>query len=200
MKKNRLTFLLIIAIIFLLAGVGLLAMRANQTLETTTQAQTLSDWAYGTAGMLKVMVSHPTELLVNQKNTVSLTFEPDTTLEQNLAHGYLFDAEFDAAGSVITPQKRIMTPLEKGRQSISWEIVPFATSEVTGIIKMALADSNQSGAYAISPQVSLDLTFQVKQTGIPQTVLIVGLIAFGLGLFLLLANTVLKKNALRTKG
>jgi hypothetical protein len=200
MKKNRLTTLLIIAIILLLAGVGLLAMRANQTLETTTQTQTLSDWAYGTAGMLKVMVSHPTELFVNQKNTVSLTFEPDTTLEQYLANGYVFDAEFDAAGSVITPRKRIMTPLEKGRQSISWEIVPFTTFEVTGIIKMSLADSNQSGAYAISPQVSLDLAFQVKQTGIPQTVLIVGLITIGLGLFLLLAYIVLKKNTHRTKG
>ena len=193
MKSKRPVALLIIAIIFLLAGVGLLAIRANQTRETTTQAQTLSDWAHGSSGLLKVMVSYPTELLINQNNTVTLTFESDSTLEQNLSSGYIFDAEFDASGSVITPRKRILTPLERGRHKISWEIVPFATFDMDGVIKMALGNSSLSGNYAISPQVSFEIPFQVRKSMNQHTSLVVGLVLIGLAPLLLLAFLIMKK-------
>lgn len=193
MKSKRPVALLIIAIILLLAGVGLLAVRSNQTRETTTQAQTLSDWAHGSSGLLKVMVSYPTELLVNQSNTVTLTFEPDSTLEQNLNSGYVFDAEFDASGSVITPRKRILTPLERGRHKISWEIVPFATFDMAGVIKMALGDNNLSGTYAISPQVTFEMPFQLRKSINQHTLLVVGLVLIGLALLLLLVFFLKKK-------
>lgn len=193
MKSKRPVALLIIAIIFLLAGVGLLAVRLNQTRETTTQAQTLSDWAHGSFGLLKVMVSYPTELLINQSNMVTLTFEPDNTLEQNLNSGYVFDAEFDASGSVITPRKRILTPLERGRHKISWEIVPFATFDMGGVIKMALGDNNLSGTYAISPQVTFEIPFQLRKSINQHTSLVVGLVLIGLALLLLLVFFLKKK-------
>ena len=193
MKSKRPVALLIIAIILLLAGVGLLAVRSNQTRETTTQAQTLSDWAHGSSGLLKVMVSYPTELLFNQSNTVTLTFEPDSTLEQNLNSGYVFDVEFDASSSVITPRKRILTPLERGRHKISWEIVPFATFDMAGVIKMALGDNNLSGTYAISPQVTFEMPFQLRKSINQHTLLVVGLVLIGLALLLLLVFFLKKK-------
>lgn len=193
MKSKRPVAFLIIAIILLLSGVGLLAVRANQTRETTTQAQTLSDWAHGSSGLLKVMVSYPIDLLVNQSNTVTLTFEPDNTLEQNLNSGYVFDAEFDASGSVITPRKRILTPLERGRHKISWEIVPFAAFDMAGVIKMALGDNNLSGTYAISPQVTFEMPFQLRKSINQHTSLVVGLVFIGLALLLLLVFFLKKK-------
>ncbi len=193
MKSKRPVALLIIAIILLLAGVGLLAVRSNQTRETTTQAQTLSDWAHGSSGLLKVMVSYPTELLINQSNTVTLTFESDSTLEQNLDSGYVFDVEFDASGSVITPRKRILTPLERGRHKISWEIVPFAAFDMAGVIKMALGDNNLSGTYAISPQVTFEMPFQLRKSINQHTSLVVGLVFIGLALLLLLVFFLKKK-------
>lgn len=193
MKSKRPVAFLIIAIILLLSGVGLLAVRANQTRETTTQAQTLSDWAHGSSGLLKVMVSYPIDLLVNQSNTVTLTFEPDSTLEQNLNSGYVFDAEFDASGSVITPRKRILTPLERGRHKISWEIVPFAAFDMAGVIKMALGDNNLSGTYAISPQVTFEMPFQLRKSINQHTSLVVGLVFIGLALLLLLVFFLKKK-------
>ena len=193
MKSKRPVALLIIAIILLLAGVGLLTVRSNQTRETTTQAQTLSDWAHGSSGLLKVMVSYPTELLINQSNTVTLTFESDSTLEQNLNSGYVFDVEFDASGSVITPRKRILTPLERGRHKISWEIVPFATFDMAGVIKMALGDNNLSGTYAISPQVTFEIPFQLRKSINQHTSLVVGLVLIGLALLLLLVFFLKKK-------
>ena len=193
MKSKRPVALLIIAILLLLAGVGLLAIRANQTRETTPQAQTLSDWAHGSSGLLKVMVSYPTELLINQNNTITLTFESDSTLEQNLSSGYIFDAEFDASGSVITPRKRILTPLERGRHKISWEIVPFAAFDMAGVIKMALGDNNLSGTYAISHQVTFEMPFQLRKSINQHTSLVVGLVFIGLALLLLLVFFLKKK-------
>ncbi len=84
MKTKRPITLLIFAIALLLMGIAFAARRVVPT-ETASQAQTLSDWAHGSAGTLKVMVSYPTELLTNQKNEIMLTYEADPTLQQNLA-------------------------------------------------------------------------------------------------------------------
>ena len=194
MKTKQLPTLIILAVALLLMGVAFMARR-DSAIETTSQAQTLSDWAYGSSGTLKVMATYPTELLTNQNNMITLTFEPDETLEQNLASGYIFDAQFNANSSVITPQRRILTPLEKGRQTISWEIVPFGKFDINGVLEMALGGSGLSGTYAISPQVSLEIPFEVRQSnGLnPQNSFIIGLVMVVVALFLLLFSIFNKK-------
>ena len=201
MKTKRPITLLIFAIALLLMGVAFIAKRVVPA-ETTSQAQTLSDWAHGSSGMLKVMVSYPTELLTNQKNTITLTYEADTTLEDNLASGYVFDAEFDAGNSVITPQRRLLAPLERGRHSFSWEVVPFATSSIEGTLQLAMGNSELSGAYAISPQATFDIPFQIRQSNglSPNSSFMVGLIMIGVALICLFIFYFLTKKTFGARG
>jgi len=201
MKTKRPITLLIFALALLLMGVAFIAKRVVPT-ETASQAQTLSDWAHGSAGTLKVMVSYPTELLSNQKNKITLTYEADATLQQSLPYGYVFDAEFNSVNSVITPQKRQLVPLESGRHSLSWEVVPFGKSEINGSMQLALGGSDLSGAYAISPQVSFDIPFQVRQSNglSPSSSFIVGLVMIGVALLCLLIFYLLSKNSFRARG
>ncbi len=200
MKTKRPITLLIFAIALLLMGVAFIAKRVVPT-ETATQAQTLSDWAHGSTGTLKVMVSYPTELLTSQENWVTLTFEPDATLEQNLASGYTFDAEFGASNSVITPQKRILTPIEKGRQSVSWKVIPVLVDEVEGVVKLAIGGSDLSGAYAISPQSCFELAFQVRQSNglSPKASFVVGVVMVGLAILFFLIFMLLNKKTSGTR-
>ncbi len=148
------------------------------------------------------MVSYPTELLTNQKNEIMLTYEADPTLQQNLAYGYVFDAEFNAGSSVISPQKRLLVPLESGRRSFSWQVVPFGRSEISGSIQLGLGGSDLSGAYAISPQVTFEIPFQVRQTNglSPNASFIVGLSMIGAGLLCVLVFVVLNKKYIGAKG
>jgi len=201
MKTKRPITLLIFAIALLLMGIAFAARRVVPT-ETASQAQTLSDWAHGSAGTLKVMVSYPTELLTNQKNEIMLTYEADPTLQQNLAYGYVFDAEFNAGSSVISPQKRMLAALESGRHSFSWEVVPFATSGVGGTLQLALGDSNLSGAYAISPQVTFDIPFQVRQTNglSPNASFVAGLVMVAVALLCLVIFFLLNKKYIGARG
>lgn len=201
MKTKRPITLLVVAFALLLLGVAFIAKR-SVTVQTTNQAYTLSDWAHGSAGTLNVMVSYPAEILTNQKNTITLSYETDSVLEQNLGSGYVFDAEFEASGSVITPQKRVLVPLEKGRQSISWEIVPFATFDIDGILEMALGTSALSGTYAISPQVSAELPFEVRQSsGLdPSSSFIVGLVMIGVALLCLVFYILLSRKSSGVQG
>lgn len=201
MKTKRPITLLIFAIALLLMGVAFIAKRVVPT-QTASQAQSLSDWAHGSAGTLKVMVSYPSELLTNQKNTITLTYEADATLQQNLAYGYIFDVVFDASGSVITPQKRLLVPLESGRHSLSWEVVPFVTSDIAGTLQLALGDGNLSGAYAISPQVTFDIPFEVRQSNglSPSSSFIVGLVMLGLALLFLMIFILLNKKSMGARG
>jgi len=201
MKTNKPITLLIFAIALLMMGVAFIARRVGPT-QTTSQAQTLSDWAHGSAGTLKVMVNYPTELLTNQKNKITLTYEADPTLQQNLAYGYVFDAEFNAGSSVITPQKRMLAALESGRHSFSWEVVPFATSGVEGTLQLALGDSNLSGAYAISPQVTFDIPFQVRQTNglSPNASFVAGLVMVAVALLCLVIFFLLNKKYIGARG
>ncbi|MEL7626377.1 MAG: hypothetical protein AAGU15_05925 [Anaerolineaceae bacterium] len=201
MKIKRPITLLILAVALLLMGVAFIAKRGVTT-QTTSQALTLSDWAHGSAGTLKVMVNYPTELLTNQQNTITLTFEPDATLEQNMALGYIFDADFSANNSVITPQKRVLIPLEKGRQNVSWNIVPILQSEVEAVIQLALGGSDLNGAYAISPQASFELPFEVRQSNglSPNVSFIVGLVMVVIAILCVLLFFMINKkiNGLRS--
>ena len=201
MKTKQPITLLIFALALLLMGVAFIAKRVVPT-ETATQAQTLSDWVHGSNGTLKVMVSYPTELLTNQKNEITLAYEADATLQQNLAYGYVFDAEFNAGSSVITPQKRMLVPLEGGRKSVSWEMVPFGKSEINGNLQLALGGSDLSGAYAISPQVSFEIPFQVRQSNglSPNASLIVGMVMLGVALLCLVIFSFLNKKSLGVRG
>jgi|LSQX01.2.fsa_nt_gb hypothetical protein len=201
MKPKQPLTLIFLAMVLLFMGVAFMSKRAL-SIPVANQAQTLSDWAHGSGGTLKVMLTYPTELLSNQKNTVTLTYEPDAILEQNLASGYIFDAEFIAAGSVISPQRRMLLPLEKGRQSISWEIVPFTTFENEGVIQISLGDANLNGAYAISPQVTFNLAFEVRQSNglSPKSSFYVGLAMVGVALLLPLIFFIMKKYSFGAKG
>ena len=201
MKTKPPIALFIFALALLLMGVAFIARRVVPS-ETTSQAQTLSDWAHGSNGTLKVMVNYPIELLSNQKNEITLTYEADAILQQNLGFGYVFDAEFNAGSSVITPQKRAIVPLEGGRHSISWEIVPFGDTEINATIQLALGGSDLSGAYAISPQSSFEIPFQVMlSNGLsPNTSFIVGLVMVVVGLLCLLAFYFLYKRNLGVRG
>lgn len=201
MKTKQPIPLLIFALALLLMGVAFIAKRVVP-IQTTSQAQILSDWPHGSAGTLKVMVNYPTELMSNQKNKITLTYEADATLQQNLAYGYVFDTEFNAGSSVIAPQKRILVPLESGRHNVSWEVVPFAKSEINGVIHLALGGSDLNGTYAISPQVSFEIPFQVNQSNglSPSASFIVGLVMVFVALLCLLIFSFRNKKTLGARG
>lgn len=200
MKPKQPLTLIFLAIVLFSLGVSFISKR-TLSIPAANQAQTLKDWAHGSGGTLKVMLTYPNKLLSNQANTITLTYEPDASLEQNLDSGYIFDAEFIAAGSVISPQRRMLLPLENGRQSISWEIVPFITFENEAIVQAALENADLTGAYAISPQVTFDLAFEVRQSSglSPQNSFYAGLVMVAVAL-LLLVYYVLKQNSLEAKG
>lgn len=196
MKTKAPVTLLVIAIPLLLLGIFFISKRVLPT-ATTSQAQTLSDWQYGSAGTLKVMVSYPTHLFTNRKSLITVTYQADPTLEANLSNGYVFDAELESDGSVITPQKRRLTPVEPGRHSFSWELVPFAVADIDGVIQLALGGSNLNGTYAISPQTSFALPFTVMQSnGLnSNSTFAVGLVMIGLSILLFFIHILQKRNS-----
>jgi hypothetical protein len=81
-------------------------------------------------------------------------------------------------------------------------VVPFETSGIEGIIQLALGGSNLSGAYAISPQASFEIPFEVRQSNglSPNSSLVIGLIMVGSALLLILIFILLVKNSFRAKG
>lgn len=195
MKSKTPVTLLVIAIPLLLLGIFFISKRVLPT-ATTSQAQTLSDWQHGSAGTLKVMVSYPTQLFTNRKSLITVTYQADPTLEANLSNGYVFDAEFEADGSVITPQKRRLTAVEPGRHSFSWELVPFAAVDIDGVIQLALGGSKLNGTYAISPQKSFALPFTVRQSnGLnSNSTFAVGLVMIGLSILLFFIHILQNRN------
>jgi len=162
MKTKTSTILIILAIALAVASVFFLVRKALPS-RSLSQAQTMKDWVHASGGTLKVMVSYPEELHSGEKNLITVTYEADPALEAYLEKGYTFDAEFSAPKSVITPQKRMMIPIEKGRQIFIWELEPFAPVGLEATIQMAMGDSNLNGAYAITPQITFNLDFKVAE-------------------------------------
>lgn len=67
---------------------------------------------------------------------------------------------------------------------------------------MGLGGSDLSGAYAISPQVTFEIPFQVRQTNglSPNASFIVGLSMIGAGLLCVLVFIILNKKYIGAKG
>jgi len=200
-QKPNLT-LLISAIALFFIGIAFMIPIANRG-EVITQNIVLDDWAYGSAGKLNLSISYPDRLRQNQKNQISLTYNPDEMLQSNLANGYNLDTELVADGAVLSPQKRQIVPLESAENKIVWELIPLSKSALTANLSLALSSNERDGTYAISPQTSLELPFNViSSNGLPpMTSFFLGLamvlIAIGLVVVFILRNN---KNHFGAKG
>ena len=200
-KQKPNSTLLISAIALFFIGIAFMIPIANKG-EVITQNIVLDDWAYGSAGKLNLSISYPDRLRQNQKNQISLTFYPDEMLQSNLANGYNLDTELVADGAVLSPQKRQIVLLESTENRIVWELIPLAKSALTAKLSLALSSNERDGTYAISPQTSLELPFEViSSNGLPpMTSFFLGLamvlIAIGLVVVFILRN----KNRFGAKG
>lgn len=183
-QKPNLT-LLITAIVLFVIGIVFIIPIANKG-EVTTQNIVLDDWAYGSAGKLSLSISYPDRLRQNQKNQISLTFKPDELLQSNLANGYNLDTELAADDAVLSPQKRQIVPLTSAENKIVWELIPLTKAALNGKLSLALSSNERDGTYAISPQTTLELHFEViSSNGLPP------MISFYLGLAMVLIAIVL---------
>ncbi len=200
-QKRQTTLLLILAVLFAIAS-GFLIWRKVQPVKTIQQNQTLADWAHGSGGSLKVMVSYPAEMRQGEKNIITVTYQADHTLEAYLDMGYTFDAQLSAEQSVIMPQQRLLKPIQRGKNSFVWEIEPFMSQQLDASIQMAMGDSNLTGTYAISPQITFDLTVPIQENkGLsPDTSLKIGLVLLGLSGFMLIACFFSQKHYYAPKG
>lgn len=200
-QKRQTTLLLILAVLFAIAS-GFLIWRKIQPVKTIQQDQTLADWVHGSGGNLKVMVSYPAEMRQGEKNLITVTYKADSTLEAYLDMGYTFDAQFSAERSVILPQQRLLRPLQKGRQSLVWEVEPFSSDQINASVQMAMGDSNLNGTYAISPQITIDLEVPIQNSKgfSPDTSLKIGLVLLGLSGFMLIACFFSQKHYYAPKG
>lgn len=179
-KQKPNLILLIIAIALFIIGIVFIIPMANRG-EVITQNIVLDDWAYGSAGTLNLSLSYPDRLRQNQKNQISLTFNPDQLLQSNLANGYNLDTELAAEGAVLSPQKRQIVPLESADNKIVWELIPLTKSALTANLSLALSSNALDGTYAISPQTTLELPFEViSSNGLPP------MTSFSLGLAMVL--------------
>ena len=158
-QKPNLT-LLITAIALFIIGIIYIIPIANRG-EVITQNIVLDDWAYGSAGKLNLSLSYPDRLRQNQKNQISLTFNPDELLQSNLTSGYNLDTELIADEAVLSPQKRQIVPLESTENKIVWELIPLTKSALNANLSLALSSNERDGTFAISPQTTLELPFEV---------------------------------------
>ena len=199
-QKPNLT-LLISAIALFFIGIAFMIPIANRG-EVITQNIVLDDWAYGSAGKLNLSLSYPDRLRQNQKNQISLTYNPDEMLQSNLANGYNLDTELVADGAVLSPQKRQIVPLESADNKIVWELSPLSKSELTAKLSLALSSNERDGTYAISPQTSLELPFNViSSNGLPpMTSFFLGLAMVLIAISLVVVFILRYKNHFGTKG
>jgi hypothetical protein len=81
-------------------------------------------------------------------------------------------------------------------------VEPFSSDQVNASIQMAMGDSSLNGTYAISPQITFDLTVPIQENkGLsPDTSLKVGLVLLGLAGLLLVANFFIQKQYYAPKG
>jgi hypothetical protein len=200
-QKRQSTLLLILAVLFTIVSVFFI-WRKVQPRKNAEQAQTIADWVHGSGGNLKVMVSYPAEMRQGEKNIITVTYQADHTLEAYLDMGYTFDAQFSAEQSVIMPQQRLLKPIQRGKNSFVWEIEPFMSQQLDASIQMAMGDSNLTGTYAISPQITFDLTVPIQENkGLsPDTSLKIGLVLLGLSGFMLIACFFSQKHYYAPKG
>ncbi len=183
-QKPNLT-LLITAIVLFVIGIVFIIPIANRG-EVIKQNIVLDDWAYGSAGKLNLNLSYPERMRQNQKNQISLTFNPDELLQSNLANGYNLDTELAADEAVLSPQKRQIVPLESTENKIVWELIPLTKSALNAKLSLAISTNERDGTYAISPQTTLELPFEViSSNGLPP------MTSFYLGLAMVLIAIVL---------
>lgn len=165
-QKPNLT-LLITALALFIIGIVYILPIANRG-EVITQNIVLDDWAYGSTGKLNLSLSYPNQLRQNQKNQISLTLNPDQELQSNLANGYNLDTELVADDAILSPQKRQIVPLESIENKVVWELIPVSKSALNANLSLALSSNERDGTYAISPQTTLELPFEViSSNGLP---------------------------------
>ena len=199
-QKPNLT-LLITAIVLFVIGIVFIIPIANRG-EVIKQNIVLDDWAYGSAGKLNLNLSYPERMRQNQKNQISLTFNPDELLQSNLANGYNLDTELAADEAVLSPQKRQIVPLESTENKIVWELIPLTKSALNAKLSLALSTNERDGTYAISPQTTLELPFEViSSNGLsPMTSFYLGLAMVLIAIVLLVVFILRNKDRFGAKG
>jgi len=192
---------LITAIALFIIGIVYIIPIANRG-EVINQNIVLDDWAYGSAGKLNLSLSYPDRLRQNQKNQISLTFYPDQVLQSNLANAYNLDTELVADDAVLSPQKRQIVPLESSENKIVWELIPVSKSALNANLSLALSSNERDGTYAISPQTTLELPFEViSSNGLPpMTSFYVGLGMVLIAIVLIVVFVLRNKDRFRAKG
>ena len=199
-QKPNLT-LLITAIVLFVIGIVFIIPIANRG-EVIKQNIVLDDWAYGSAGKLNLNLSYPERMRQNQKNQISLTFNPDELLQSNLANGYNLDTELAADEAVLSPQKRQIVPLESTENKIVWELIPLTKSALNAKLSLAISTNERDGTYAISPQTTLELPFEVISSNglLPMTSFYLGLAMVLIAIVLLVVFILRNKDRFRAKG
>ena len=195
MKIKKQTIFLIAGLL-LLAVSGFLFTRRAIPVASQSQAVALSDWIYRSGGNLNVMVTYPEKLETGRKNLITVAYEADEGLKSVLAKGVVFDLQLDMIKTVVQPQKRMLIPVESGRQTFVWEMEPFLSGFIDAELLMALGDNTISGNYAITAQQKIDFRMEiVESTAATRGELTTwGFISLGAGLLSLLAAFLLNKN------
>lgn len=194
MKIKRQTIFLIVGLLLLLVS-GFLFTRRAIPVASQSQAVALTDWLYGTGGNLNVMVTYPEKLETGRKNLITVAYQADKALERVLDDGVVFDLQLDMIKTVIQPQKRMLIPVESGRQTFVWEVEPFLSGFIDAELSMALGDNTISGNYAITAQQKIDFSMEiVESTAATRGELTTwGFVCLGAGLLSLLAAYLFNK-------
>ena len=195
MKVKKQTILMITGLL-LLAVSGFLFTPRAIPVTSQSQAVALADWVYGSGGSLNVMVTYPEKLETGRKNLITVAYQADKALESVLDDGVVFDLQLDMLMTVVQPQKRMLIPVESGRQTFVWEVEPFTAGFSEASISLALGDTSLSGNYAITAQQKIEFSVEiVESTAATRGELTTyGFICLGAGLLSLLAAYLLNKN------
>lgn len=196
MKNKKQLILLVVGLIFLICGALLLVKRVVPV-TSESQLTAVPDWMFSSGGNLSVTVTYPKTIESGKKNLITVTFQADSALEKVLANGVVFDAQLDMIKSVIQPQKRVMTAVEKGLQTFTWEVEPFNVGTAQATVLMALADKSVSGNYAITAQKKIDFTMEIVESSSKSgaNLTTFGLIAIGSGILCLAAAFLFQKRS-----
>lgn len=163
MKNSKQIIFLIVGLL-LLAVSGFLFTRLAIPVTSQSQAVALADWLYGSGGSLNVMVTYPEKLESGRKNLITVAYQADKALESVLDDGVVFDLQLDMLKTVVQPQKRMLIPVESGRQTFVWEVEPFLSGFIDAELSMALGDNTISGNYAITAQQKIDFSMGIVES------------------------------------